>query len=105
MRILYSYNKAGYEAEKWRRDIEGASNETHHFIAFNHGTYADPHLYMDAHSLDRLYRAKDPGLMQMYAKLEEELKTRSIDNCFFGAATARFNWRPAGIAVERRRFL
>jgi len=70
MKIVYSFNKIGYEGECWTKEIKAASDEQFTFLPFNHGSYLDPTSYLDAWSLDRLYQARHPGLMQMYAALE-----------------------------------
>jgi len=36
MKIVYSFNKTGFEAQCWEREIHGASNKQHEFIPFNH---------------------------------------------------------------------
>jgi spore maturation protein CgeB len=87
VKIIYSYNKRGFEADYWPREIEAASDERHHFIPFNHANYLDTSLYLRAQLLDNLYFALHPGLMQMYADLERLITTSRasvliVDNCF-----------------------
>lgn len=79
MRILYSFNKRGYEAECWKREIRAASDTRFDFLPFNHDPYLDPHLYSDAVKLDRLYQARDPRLMRMYSDLELLVRDSGAD--------------------------
>jgi spore maturation protein CgeB len=55
MKIIYSFNKCGFEADYWQREIAAASCEFYRFIPFNHETYLDPNLYVRAQLLDNLY--------------------------------------------------
>lgn len=87
MRIIYSYNKRGFEADYWHREIKGASDERHQFIPFNHDHYLDTSLYLRAQLLDNLYFAEHQGLMRMYAELgqliaESGAQALIVDNCF-----------------------
>ena len=79
MKIIYSFNKKGYENECWAREIRAASTEEYSFIPFNHQDYLDPVFYRDALSLDSLYRAKDVRLMKLYKALEECIYRHSAD--------------------------
>lgn len=79
MRIIYSFNKKGYEGECWEKEIQGASNEEFTFIPFNHQHYLNPFLYQDAVSLDVLYRARDPRLIKMYQALESCIRENNAD--------------------------
>lgn len=79
MNIIYSFNKKGYEGECWEREIRTASNEEFAFIPFNHGHYLSPELYSDAVKLDRLYRAKHAGLLQMYVAIEECIRQHNAN--------------------------
>ena len=86
MNIIYSFNKKGYEAACWEKEIKAASNEQFTFFPFNHVSYLDPILYWDAVKLDKLYQERHPGLLRMYADLEacvHEYKTDAIivTNC------------------------
>ncbi len=87
VKIVYSYNKEGYEADYWEREIAGASNQHFEFIPFNHGPYLDPQLYIRAQLLDNLYHDQHPGLMRLYAEFRARLTSCSaeaaiVDNCF-----------------------
>lgn len=87
MNIVYSFNKKGYEARFWEREIAAASDDQYRFIPFNHDPYLDTRLYLRAQLLDNLYYAKHPGLMRMYADFEaiiKEVKADAVivDNCF-----------------------
>jgi spore maturation protein CgeB len=87
MKIVYSFNKRGYEAEYWQREIATASDEGFEFIPFNHDPYLDPRLYIRAQLLDNLYHEKYPGLMRLYSDFEKVIEEHSadaviVDNCF-----------------------
>jgi spore maturation protein CgeB len=79
MRILYSFNKRGFEAEYWTREIRSASSSEFTFIPFNHDPYLDPARYARAQLLDNIYFARDPGLLRMYAELEQQLGDERVD--------------------------
>lgn len=86
MNILYSFNKRGYEAEYWQREIAAASVERFRFIPFNHGRYLDPQSYVRAQLLDNLYYRRHPGLVRMYADFEATIRENEaevvvVDNC------------------------
>lgn len=86
MKILYSFNKKGREAEFWAREIAAASDETVQFLPFNHDPYLDSWLYVRAQLLDNLYFDRHPGLMRMYADVErcireERVDALIVDNC------------------------
>jgi spore maturation protein CgeB len=84
--IVYSFNKRGFEAEFWQREIAAASNDDFRFIPFNHDRYLDPLLYIRAQLLDNLYYQEHPGLMAMYADFEKIVRDTKaevviVDNC------------------------
>jgi spore maturation protein CgeB len=84
--IIYSFNKRGYEADYWRREIGSASNDDVTFVPFNHGDYVDPMLYIRAQLLDNLYFARDSGLERMYRAMEDLVRNARadailVDNC------------------------
>lgn len=86
MRILYSFNKTGYEANYWAREIAMASSSECEFIPFNHAPYLSPNLYIRAQLLDNIYYENHPGLYRMYMDLVERIRgTRAdallVDNC------------------------
>ena len=87
MKIIYSFNKRDFGEEYWRREISSASSEEYIFIPFNHDPYLDVSLYSRAQLLDNLYFANHPGLLRMYADLEELIRVENadmqiVDNCF-----------------------
>ncbi|NJD62506.1 MAG: glycosyltransferase family 1 protein, partial [Deltaproteobacteria bacterium] len=87
LRIVYSFNKKGYEADYWHREIAAASDERCAFLPFNHDRYLDANLYVRAQLLDHLYFARHPGLMRMYDDLRTALRDHRadaliVDNCF-----------------------
>lgn len=70
MKIIYSFNKTGFEAEMYEANIRKASDDRFDFIPFNHGQFLDPRNYLDAVALDRLYQARHPSLVAMYQALQ-----------------------------------
>jgi hypothetical protein len=66
LNIIYSFNKQGYEAEFWTREIAAASNSRYRFIPFNHDSYLPASQYVRAQLLDNVYFAEDPRLLKMY---------------------------------------
>ena len=86
MNILYSFNKSGFEASYWSREIAGASNAKLTFIPFNHGSYLNPFKYIRAQLLDNLYFVGDSRLMRMYGDFERMIEQTNadavvVDNC------------------------
>ena len=79
MKILYSFNKTGFEAEYWTREIAGASGDGFEFLPFNHGARVDPALYPRAQKLDDLYFAKHPSLLRLYAEIEALIGDARVD--------------------------
>ena len=84
--IVYSFNKRGYEAEYWTREIAGASTSDVTFVPFNHDPYLDTALYVRAQLLDNLYFARHPGLARMYEDMEDVARHTNadallVDNC------------------------
>ena len=75
MKIVYSFNKTGFEAEYWAREIAAASGDGVEFIPFNHGLRVDPALYKRAQKLDDLYFARHAALLRLYAEVEALLAT------------------------------
>jgi len=87
LKIIYSFNKTGFEADYWQREIAAASGERYRFIPFNHGDYLDSNLYVRAQQLDDLYFNRRPELLRMYADLERLIRDGRVDalivdNCF-----------------------
>ena len=82
MKILYSFNKRGYEARFWTREIAAASSENLTFIPFNHDPYLDTSLYLRAQELDHRYFDRHPGLMRLYSDVERRVRDESIDVLF-----------------------
>jgi spore maturation protein CgeB len=79
MKILYSFNKRGAEAEFWTREIAKASNDGVHFLPFNHDPYLSTSRYIRAQKLDDLYYERDPGLMRLYAEFESRVRNEHVD--------------------------
>jgi len=87
MRILYSFNKTGFEAEYWTREIAAASCDAYRFIPFNHGEYFDTSRCLRAQLLDNLYFQRDAALLRLYRAFEdtiaaERIEAVIVDNCF-----------------------
>jgi glycosyltransferase involved in cell wall biosynthesis len=86
MTIVYSFNKTGYEADYWAREIAASSNDEFTFVPFNHGTFLDPQHYIRAQLLDNLYFANHPPLIRMYQAFMEVVHEHAadamiVDNC------------------------
>lgn len=86
MKIVYSHNKVGFEANYWDREISAASGAGVTFVPFNHGEYLDPIRYCRAQLLDNLYFNKEAALIRMYSSFETKLKETAaeaviVDNC------------------------
>lgn len=86
MKILYSFNKSGFEAEYWTREIVAASTRDIEFVAFNHGQFLNPARYLRAQQLDNLYFHREPGLTAMYDALKQLMAQERpdvllVDNC------------------------
>jgi spore maturation protein CgeB len=79
MNIVYSFNKKGFEANYWTKEIAAASDHRCRFIPFNHDPYLDPNLYLRAQLLDNLYYDRHPGLFRMYSELEKVLHDNNAD--------------------------
>lgn len=87
MNIIYSFNKRGFEATYWSREIAAALKDCFRFIPFNHDPYLDTQRYVRAQLLDNLYQERNPGLMRLYANLEKTIAdwqadALMVDNCF-----------------------
>lgn len=85
MKILYSYNKTGFEAAVWDRELRIAHPDLE-IIPFNHGSFVPPSRYLRAQQLDNLYYAEDSGLLRMYAEMKDALRRHRadvllVDNC------------------------
>jgi spore maturation protein CgeB len=86
LKIIYSFNKTGFEADYWQREIAAASCEEVRFFPFNHQSYLDPARYVRAQLLDHLYYQRDAGLARMYADLKRLMSETGadvllVDNC------------------------
>jgi spore maturation protein CgeB len=86
MNIVYSFNKKGFEAEYWQKEIGNASGGPDTFIPFNHDPYLNTDLYVRAQLLDNLYYEQNPDLLRMYSDFEDTIKKHQaeaviVDNC------------------------
>ncbi len=79
MKILYSFNKRGFEAQFWAREIAAASDGEITFIPFNHDPYVDISRYLRAQQLDNLYFDRHAGLMRLYSDVEARVRDEGID--------------------------
>lgn len=70
MRIIYSFNKRGFEAEYWKTEIAAASSTEYEFIPFNHDPYLEFRHYVRAQLLDNAYYEEHPGLRRLYADIQ-----------------------------------
>jgi spore maturation protein CgeB len=77
--VIYSFNKRGFEAEYWQREIAAASTDRCRFVPFNHDPYLEPELYGRAQLLDNLYYARHPGLARLYGDFEDLARTTKAD--------------------------
>ena len=62
--ILDSYNKRGFEADYWFRELTAASDDQFRFVPFNHDPYLDVGVYIRAQLLDNLWFDRDPRLLR-----------------------------------------
>jgi spore maturation protein CgeB len=86
MRVVYSFNKTGREAEIWERELAAASTDSLEIIPFNHDPYLDVRTYIRAQLLDNLYYERSSGLTKLYADIEQVLSRSGaevllVDNC------------------------
>jgi spore maturation protein CgeB len=76
VKVVYSFNKKGWEAEFWKREIAAGSGGQHEFIPFNHDGYLPLRHYIRAQLLDNVYFDRHPGLLRLYADLEKTIRER-----------------------------
>lgn len=86
MKIIYSFNKRGFEAAYWTKEIARASDDRYEFIPFNHDPYVEVTRYSRAQLLDNLYYQEHPGLKRMYRDIEKQIQDVGadvllVDNC------------------------
>jgi spore maturation protein CgeB len=79
MKVIYSFNKKGFEADYWTQEIAAASSPECEFIPFNHDPYLAPSLYVRAQLLDNIYFQEHPGLVQMYVDIERRIQEVGAD--------------------------
>ena len=79
MKILYSFNKRGFELDYWTREINAASDENVQFLPFNHEEHTDVRRLARAQLLDNFYYDRDPGLMHLYDTLQETIAREKPD--------------------------
>jgi spore maturation protein CgeB len=86
MKLVYSFNKKGREAQIWERELAESSTSTLEVIPFNHDGYLDTNRYLRAQLLDNLYFERSDGLLRLYADIERLLARSGadvlmVDNC------------------------
>jgi spore maturation protein CgeB len=86
MKVIYSFNKKGREAQIWERELAESSTNSLEIIPFNHDGYMDVNLYLRAQLLDNLYFAQAGGLTRLYSDIERLLSSSGaevllVDNC------------------------
>ncbi len=79
MKIIYSFNKKGFEANYWTKEIAAASTSEYEFIPFNHDHYLNPNLYVRAQLLDNIYYQEHPCLKKMYEDIEKKIAEEKAD--------------------------
>ena len=87
MKIIYSFNKRGFEAAFWTREIAAASDDRYTFVPFNHDRYIPVSSYLRAQLLDNLYYEQNAGLMRLYDDFTEVIAREKpdaviVDNAF-----------------------
>ncbi|HKO03044.1 MAG TPA: hypothetical protein VJ032_15195, partial [Thermoanaerobaculia bacterium] len=79
MKIIYSFNKRGFEAAFWTREIAAASDDRYTFVPFNHDRYIPVSSYLRAQLLDNLYYEQNAGLMRLYDDFTEVIAREKPD--------------------------
>jgi hypothetical protein len=87
MKILYSYNKNGYEEAYWEKELQCVNNADYKIRPFNHGHYIDSSKIIRAQLLDNAFFFQDKKLINLYQKVtqiidEEKIDVLVVDNCF-----------------------
>jgi len=78
MKILYSFNKSGFELEYWEEELK-YKDELIQVVPFNHGTYLNSSFYLRAQLLDDIFFKKETSLLELYSDLKKVLKKNNID--------------------------
>ncbi|MDQ8757221.1 glycosyltransferase [Sphingosinicella sp. LHD-64] len=78
MRVIYSFNKKGFEEQYWLRELACRRGDDE-IIPFNHGRYFDCGRAMRAQLLDNLYFARDASLMALYDHVEKLIAETGAD--------------------------
>jgi spore maturation protein CgeB len=65
VKIIYSHNKSGVEANRWADELKAIGDGTTEIIPFNHGGYFPLQVLAEASGLDRLYRTRDSRLLRL----------------------------------------
>lgn len=78
MRILYSFNKVGFELDYWERELKYTDPNVQIF-PFNHGDYIDSSFYLRSQQLDNIFYDRDRRLFNLYDTLRAVVKSEQID--------------------------
>jgi len=78
LRVIYSFNKAGFEENYWRRELD-YKDDRHVIIPFNHGHFIDPSRVIRAQLLDNLYYARDKNLLRLQGALTDMIEHSGAD--------------------------
>ena len=87
MKILYSYNKIGFEENYWKKELSCINDSNLEIIPFNHGSYISISKIIRAQLLDNLFYSEDKKIIELYKKVtkiieEEKINVLLVDNCF-----------------------
>jgi glycosyltransferase involved in cell wall biosynthesis len=77
--VLYSFNKKGFEADFWMREIAAGSNRDVRFIPFNHDSYLPVECYIRGQLLDNLYYENNEGLTRLYRDITAAIERERAD--------------------------
>jgi spore maturation protein CgeB len=78
VRIIYSFNKKGFEDRYWTRELSYQRGDDQ-IIPFNHGRFLDGGRVLRAQLLDNLYHDRDRELMTLYDRLEQVIAEAGAD--------------------------
>lgn len=78
MKVLYSYNKNGYEEVAFKSYINKISNGPIEVFPFNHSKYLSLKYYFDANSLEHSIKFNTLKLDIFYAQVESLIKSENI---------------------------
>jgi glycosyltransferase involved in cell wall biosynthesis len=79
LKVVYSFNKSGVEADAWQRELASASTTEHTVIPFNHGEFVGPLDCVDSVQLDRAYQADSPKLALLHEAIRQKIAESNAD--------------------------